>query len=205
MRWLVIAAIAACSSFGVYAAEPVADEATVPVGSTAFSAEAAVVVTPVPMPASVIEVLNPSNPAPKLRSARKLNLAKKKPFPNILLTRTERHQLALLTEKPKPGDLLRREYQDKENGQSGYGELVLHRFFNRPKLATESENEADNADDSELSETVRLRLFLARMKAVEAHAMTQVSDTGDDLSDAIRQRLQEARLKAVQAHQKKFG
>lgn len=203
MRWLVIAALAACSSFGAYASEPLADEATAPVSAAALSAEAAVVVTPVPMPASVIEVLNLSNPAPKLRSARKLNLAKKKPFPNILLTRTERHQLALLTEKPKPGELLRREYQHKENGESGYGELVLHRFFSRPRLATEPENEAN--DDPELSETVRLRLFLARMKAVEAHAMTQVSDTGDVLSDAIKQRLQEARLKAVEAHQKKFG
>jgi len=43
------------------------------------------------------------------------------------------------------------------------------------------------------------------MKAVEAHALSQVADTDDDLSDTIKLRLTNARMKAVQAHQKKFS
>lgn len=170
---------------------------------------ASVVITPVPMPASVVEVLQPINRSGKLRSAKKLNLAKKKQFPTILLSRTERHQLALLAAKPKPGDPPRRKYFDDENGEADYSELVLHRSYSRPKLATESENaqdnEADDALDPQISETVRLRLFLARMKALEAHALAQVPDTDDDLSDTVKQRLQTARQRAIAAHQKKFG
>ena len=83
--------------------------------------------------------------------------------------------------------------------------LVLHRSYSRPRLATEAEEESDDALDPQLSETVRLRLFLARMKAVEAHALAQVNDTDDDLPAAVKERLQMARQKAVQAHQKKFS
>lgn len=205
VRWLVIAAIAACSSLGVYAAEPLADEATVAAEVPAPYADAAVVITPVPMPASVIEVLQPINRSSKLRSAKKLNLAKKESFPATLLSRTERHQLALLSARAKPGDPPRRKYFNDENGEAGYDELVLHRSYSRPRLATEAEEESDDALDPQLSKTVRLRLFLARMKAVEAHALAQVNDTDDDLPAAVKERLQMARQKAVQAHQKKFS
>lgn len=206
MRRFLIAAMAAFYSLGVYASEPPADAAAVVGDTPAPYAEASVVITPVPMPASVVEVLQPINRSGKLRSARKANLAKKQAFPTILLSRTERHQLALLSQKLKPGDFPPRKYVDDENDDDDYFELVLHRSYNRPRLATdEPEDETDKVLDPPLSESVKLRLFLARMKAVEAHALAQVTDTGDDLSDAVKQRLQMARQKAVQAHQKRFS
>ena len=47
--------------------------------------------------------------------------------------------------------------------------------------------------------------MLARLKAVEAHALSQVPDTDEALPDSVLLRLKEARLKAVEAHQRKFG
>jgi hypothetical protein len=61
-------------------------------------------------------------------------------------------------------------------------------------------------DDSQgLSEHVRFRLLMARLKAVEAHALNQVQDDGEALSESVQLRLKQARLKAVAAHQQKFA
>lgn len=170
--------------------------------------EAGVIITPVPLPASVIEVLKPIERAAKLRPGKKPGLAKQKSFPNILLSRTERHQFALLAAAAaKSGNLsasLHRFLHD-ENNESGYDELVLQRFYSRPRLASEPTDEAEPADADDLSAAVKLRLLLARLKAVEAHALAQVADPGDDLPDAIRQRLAAARQKAVEAHRRKFS
>jgi hypothetical protein len=100
--------------------------------------------------------------------------------------------------------MLRRFLHD-ENNESGYDELVLQRFYSRPKLASEPDTEDEGADTDDLSETVKLRLMFARLKAVEAHALAQVADPGDDLPEAIRQRLANARELAVVAHRRKFS
>lgn len=168
--------------------------------------EAGVVITPVPMPASVIEVLRPLGKAPKLSQGKRPSLAKQKPFPPILLSRTERHQLALLVASTESGNATLRRFLHDENNDFGYDELVLQRFYSRPRLVSEPDEDEDSADiGDDLSATVRLRLLFARLKAVEAHALAQVTDTGDDLSPSVRQRLAEARQKAVAAHHRKFG
>jgi hypothetical protein len=72
---------------------------------------------------------------------------------------------------------------------------------------------ASDQDDEEdlfaIPETVKLRLYLARMKAVEALALARSADQptagDDDLPDTVTQRLLQARMKAVEAHQKKFS
>jgi hypothetical protein len=168
-------------------------------------ADAGVVITPVPLPASVIEVLKPIGKAPKLRSAKKPGLAKPKAFPPILLSRTERHQLALFVASAESDNGMLRRFLHDENNESGYDELVLQRFYSRPKLASEPDTEDEGADTDDLSETVKLRLMFARLKAVEAHALAQVADPGDDLPEAIRQRLANARELAVVAHRRKFS
>jgi hypothetical protein len=206
VRWLVIAAIAVSSSFAVHASEPQAETAVLAGDIDAPYGETSVIITPVPMPASVIEVLQPINRGAKLRSAKKPILAKQKHFPTILLSRTERHQLALLSAKPKTGDQPLHKYVDDENDDDDYSELVLHRSYSRPRLTTEEhEDDADEPHGLPISENARLRLFLARMKAVEAHALAQAGDSDEPLSDTVLQRLQAARQKAVEAHQKKFG
>jgi hypothetical protein len=205
LHLIVIAALAVLSSFSVVASEPVIDEAPVTAEVVALSSVSSVVVTPVPMPASVIEVVATAKPVGKLRSTKKSKLTKSGPLPKMMLSRTERHQMALLAPKPKNGDQAVRKQLHDQNGETGYDELVLHRSFNRPKLVNEIEDDEGTPDTAELSGTIKLRLLMARMKAVEAHALSQVGDTDDDLSDTIKLRLTNARMKAVQAHQKKFS
>ncbi len=204
LHLIVVAALAALSSFGVVASEPVIDEAPLTAEVVALSTDSSVVVTPVPMPASVIEVVATAKPVVKLRSAKRSKLTKSRPLPKMMLSRTERHQMALLAPKPKNGDQAVRKQLHDQNGETGYDELVLHRSFSRPKLVNEIEDDEGTPDAAELSGTIKLRLFMARMKAVEAHALSQVADTDDDLSDTIKLRLTNARMKAVQAHQKRF-
>ena len=170
MRWLVLAAVAALSSLSVIAAEPVAEEA--PAAVEALAADVAVIVTPIPMPAQVTELLDArANPA-KALADKKVKVADRKPLPKILLSRTERQRIALAkaAAPAKAGDPPLRKILRDEEGDGGYEDLPLHRSFSRPRVAP-----ADAGDDADavaaLSDGVKLRLLLARMKAVEAHAL----------------------------------
>lgn len=113
--------------------------------------------------------------------------------------------MALLAPKPKNGEQAVPKHLDGQNGETGYDELALHGPYSRPRLVSESEDDEDTPDAVQLSGPIKLRLFIARMRAVEAHALAQVADTDDDLSDTIKLRLANARMIAVQAHQKKFS
>jgi hypothetical protein len=174
----------------------------------------AVIVTPIPMPAAVTQLLQPANPVAKALSAGKAKAAQKKPLPTIMLSRTERQQFALAKASAKPakalGDLsVRKQFRD-EDSQGGYDDIPLHRSFSRPRLAEDDSYDTDGIDDIDaLPGHVRLRLYLARMKAVEAHALARAAAQADDagilLPAGISERLAEARLKAVAAHRAKFG
>jgi hypothetical protein len=204
VRWLLVAVVATFSSLGAYASEPAAGEATSIVEASS-GADAGVTVTPIPMPEPVTQLLQPVNPVAKLRSAKKPKLAKKESFPKSMLSRTERHQMALLLPSSSATGQPSRKHLHDEHGEAGYDELALHSFFNRPKVVSEPADSED-ADASDLSEAIKLRLFLARAKAVQAHTLAKVADDLDDkLSEAVKLRLLLARTKAVQAHQKKFS
>ena len=208
MRWLVLAAVAALSSLSVIAAEPVAEEA--PAAVEALAADVAVIVTPIPMPAQVTELLGArANPA-KALADKKVRVADRKPLPKILLSRTERQRIALAkaAAPAKAGDPPLRKILRDEEGDGGYEDLPLHRSFSRPRVAP-----ADAGDDADavaaLSDGVKLRLLLARMKAVEAHALTWAVDqpgvADEPLSEAVQTRLSLARMKAVAAHHSRFS
>lgn len=208
MRWLVLAAVAALSSLSVIAAEPVAEEA--PAAVEALAADVAVIVTPIPMPAQVTELLDArANPA-KALADKKVKVADRKPLPKILLSRTERQRIALAkaAAPAKAGDPPLRKILRDEEGDGGYEDLPLHRSFSRPRVAP-----ADAGDDADavaaLSDGVKLRLLLARMKAVEAHALTWAVDqpgvADEPLSEAVQTRLSLARMKAVAAHRSRFS
>jgi hypothetical protein len=201
VRWLLIAALAVLSSSSVNASEQITDEAAVPIEFATPVSDIGVIVTPIPIPEAVIEILKPANQSVKLRSAKTLKVAKKKSFPKTLLSRSERQQMALLNTGPKNNRQAVHNHLHDENGESGYDELALHQFYNRPKINAESD---DDADAAELSDAVKLRLLLARAKAVEALVLAQVEDQGDDLPEGIKLRLLMARLKAVKAHEEKF-
>lgn len=207
MRWLVLAAVAALSSLSVIAAEPVAEEA--PAAVEALAADVAVIVTPIPMPAQVTELLGArANPA-KALADKKVKVADRKPLPKILLSRTERQRIALAkaAAPAKAGDPPLRKILRDEEGDGGYEDLPLHRSFSRPRVAP-----ADADDDdavAALSDGVKLRLLLARMKAVEAHALAWAVDqpgvADEPLSEAVQTRLSLARMKAVAAHRSRFS
>ena len=208
MRWLVLAAVAALSSLSVIAAEPVAEEA--PAAVEALATDVAVIVTPIPMPAQVTELLDArANPA-KALADKKVRVADRKPLPKILLSRTERQRIALAkaAAPAKAGDPPLRKILRDEEGDGGYEDLPLHRSFSRPRVAP-----ADAGDDADavaaLSDGVKLRLLLARMKAVEAHALAWTVDqpgvADEPLSEAVQTRLSLARMKAVAAHRSRFS
>ena len=177
-------------------------------GSPVALVDPAVTVTPIPMPALVVELPSGGNSAPKLRPVKKAKLEKKRAVPPTMLSRTERHQMALLAPKPKNGDVARDTVDDDNDDVPSVADLTLHRSFHRPKIASQDSDE-EEGDDVGISDAAKLRLFLARMKAVEAHAvqtaMAQDDVAAEELSETVRLRLLLARTRAVAAHEKKFS
>jgi len=201
------AVVAALTSLLVNAAEPVAVEAPA-AEAAAVVAEQAVTVTPVPMPVPVTELRVASARVAEIRPAKQAKAPKNKGIAKSLLSRTERHQVALLAAKPVTGASLLRDLVNDGDGEYGADDLVLHRSFSRPKVVEVADQDGED-DLFTIPETVKLRLYLARMKAVEALVLARAADDpaagDDDLPDAVRQRLLLARTKAVQAHRKKFS
>jgi hypothetical protein len=211
---LVFSAFIALSSSGVTLAEPIvadiaAQEAAVPhtIG------DPAVTVSPVPMPAKVTVLMKELKASPEMQASRKLKAGKKttalsaQPVAKSLLSRTERKQMALLAAAPQAGGPLPWHLFDDEDTRYGAEDLDFHRSFSRPQVVKVAGQEDEN-DDPSISESVKLRLFVARMKALEAHKLASAAAQADDgqaLSDEVRLRLFLARAKAVEAHQKKFS
>lgn len=205
VRWLAIAAIAALSSLGVNAAEPVAVEAAAAEAVVALAPQDPVV-TPIPMPAQVTVLIENLNTGSKLKPARKVKVAKPQTLPKSMLSRTERHQMAILAAAPKADSGFLRDLFDDEDGGSGAEDIDLHRSFSRPQVAKALDADADD-EALAVSPETSIRLLLARMKAVEARVLAEAADRMNDqlLSDAVMRRLHLARTKAVEAHQKKFS
>ena len=197
IRWMLVAAFAAFSPLEIFALEAMADES-----SSVVDAEvvAGVTISAIPAPIPVIEVLQLDGAG----SGKKQRLAKKKVSPVMMLSRTERRQVQILVadSDSKNNSLPGHSYHPNDDFEGGPDDLDFHRSYSRPRLIVD----ADEVDDGvPLSPTVRLRLLMARLKALEAHALSQVPDSGEDISPAVLDRLKAARLKAVQAHQNKFS
>ena len=203
----MVAALTALTSLMVNAAEPVAFEA--PAADVAAAvADQAVMVTPVPMPVPVTELRVDAARATEVRPTRQSKSAKTRSIEKSMLSRTERHQVALLSAKPATGTSVLRTLVNDGDDEYAAEDLVLHRSFSRPKLVKASDQDDDD-DLLVIPETVKLRLYLARMKAVEALALARAADKptagDDDLPDTVKQRLLLTCTRAVQAHQKKFS
>ena len=207
VRRLMVAALAALTSLVVNAAEPVAVEAPA-ADVAAVVADQAVTVTPVPMPVRVTELRVDAARATEVRSTRQSKSAKTRSIEKSMLSRTERHQVALLSAKPATGTSVLLTLVNDGDEEYTADDLALHRSFNRPKVVKVTDQD-DEDDLLAIPETVKLRLYLARMKAVEALVLARVADQptagDDDLPDTVKQRLLLTRTRAVQAHQKKFS
>ncbi|QKV56609.1 MAG: hypothetical protein HT580_04685 [Dechloromonas sp.] len=200
MRWLVFAAATVFCSSGMLGSSPVSAQS--PVNDAAV--EQSVVVTPIPMPAQVTELS-----ASVMRPAKKVKVAAKSVASpaKSMLSRTERHQVALLTSKSSGESRLLHDLSDNDDDAPGLDDLDMHRSFARPRVAKLVDQDRDDEAQG-FSPAVKLRLLLARMRAVEVHAMVwpeHAADGGDALSDSVSQRLAEARAKAVQAHRDRFA
>jgi hypothetical protein len=75
------------------------------------------------------------------------------------LPRTKRQLLQLSQQHQLPSDI------EGDEGQDEYEDQDLHRGFNRPRL---DKTEFDD-DDEELSDYVKIRLLVARMKALQKY------------------------------------
>lgn len=206
MRWLMAAVVAALTSFLVNAAEPVAVEAPA-ADAAAVVAEHAVTVTPVPMPVPVTELRVATARVAEVRPARQAKAPTTKSIAKSLLSRTQRHQVALLSSKPVAGATVVHTLVNDGDDEYDSENLDLHRSFSRPKVVKVGDQDDD--DLFAITDAVKLRLYLARMKAVEAHVLARAADDpaagDDDLPDTVTQRLLLARTMAVQAHRKKFS
>ena len=207
MRRLFAVAVATLFSLSVQASDQTSDDAVSFVDAAATHAD--VTITPIPMPAQVTELLGPLNPAAKLSAAKKVKQAKKAAIPATLLSRTERQQLALVKKARNadgnPARSTERNAEQNDEGHSDYDDLALHQFYSRPRLVKDTDQDDGDTAAIAISETARVRLLMARLKALEAHALAQVQDHGEELPGAVMDRLQAARLRAVEAHQKKFA
>jgi len=172
VRSFVVVAILALSSLGVIASQDavVTNDTAAELASPAVVTDTVVTVSPIPMPARVTELLHEVSATKEIRQAKKLKVAKKKSLPTAMFSRTERHQMALLAASQKTEGALVADFFNDEDFESGIDKLDLHRSFSRPKVMELADQDEECADDGEdLSEAIKLRLFLARMKAVRAH------------------------------------
>jgi hypothetical protein len=204
--FVVLTSLAAMSA---HAWEPSTDDSH-PEGTFAQPpyAEALVTIAPVPMPAMVTELTSysPRNTRVQARTAKAAKVAKAK----SMLSRTAREQMALASTTTKADDRERLDASDDEDDDSGIDDQDLHRSFSQPKVAKRLD-QADEDDNAviDLPEHVKLRLLMARAKAVDAYILSQAGKASnaadEDLSDTVKLRLLMARARAVKAHTDKFG
>jgi hypothetical protein len=204
VRWIAIALAAALVSGAGNAAEPEvtpvpAAEVVTTVVDYAQAARTASDIAQVTAPSPVSEITPEKSP----------KLEKKGAIKKSILSRTARSQISLLSTKATPELTASFKFIDDDNDDDGADDLDLHRSFSRPKLAGSDDQDDDQAAHLPISETAKLRLFMARMKAVEAHKMASLSALDEhasgDVSEVVKLRLLIARTKAVQAHERKFS
>lgn len=203
VRSLFVAVVAALALAGVHAAEQVAESMPVPEVVAPVMVYDLAPVTP----AGGIRKNDERRVVAEIRSVDKPKLAKKLVPSKSMLSRTARSQMALLASKPQQETAISLNLFDSQDDDTGADDLDLHRSFSRPRLA--QSNDQDDGNDAGVSDYVKLRLFMARMKAIEVHKMAEVAaqhdDGADALSDSVKIRLAMARMKAIQAHEKKFS
>lgn len=235
MRWIVLATVAALASAGVDAADPgmaplpapvpIAEPepvvtvtvipaqeresnvvATVNLTTTATTfPELAAMAHPITGSASEAALSPPANLYSEVRPPKKLTSRKVNKLNRALFSRTARHQMALLASTRKTKEATLAGLFNNDDAESGADAIDIQTFYKRPKLV----RAADQDGNSQISDKVKLRLFIARMRAVEAHRMahfaTQQDDADEEMSDAIKLRLFLARMSAVDAHRRKFS
>jgi hypothetical protein len=210
VRKLLIVLMTSLAAMGVHAWEPTTADVQ-PENMTALepNADVSVTIAAIPMPAQVVELARYSPRKNGLGQSKKVKAAKVA-IAKSMLSRSARQQIAIASTSSKPDDKARLLASENEDAGTGFDMLDLHRSFSQPRVA----KVADQADDddeavSDLPDHIKLRLLMARTKAVEAHILNQVGKASGaeetELSDTVKLRLYLARARAVKAHSEKYG
>ena len=210
MRKLLIVLMTSLAAMGVHAWEPTTADVQ-PENMTAQESYADVLVTigAVPVPAPVIELARYSPKKNGLGQTKKVKAAKVA-IAKSMLSRSARQQIAIASTSSKTDDKARLLASENEDAGTGIDMLDLHRSFSQPRVAKVAD-QADDEDEaaSDLPDYIKLRLLMARTKAVEAHILNQVGKASDaeetELSDTVKLRLYLARARAVKVHSEKYG
>jgi len=168
---------------------------------------ALVTIGSVPAPASVIELARYSSEGTGIRPTNKPKLAKV--VTKSVLSRSAREQMVLASTTGKPFDRAASIAANDEDDDEGLDDQDLHRSYRQPQLAKLADQVADGDEAAiDLPEHVKLRLWMARTKAVEAHALNQLSKAEGPadaaLSETVKLRLFLGRARALKAHSEKF-
>jgi len=198
------------AAMGVHAWEPTTADVQ-PENMTALepSADVSVTIAAIPMPAQVVELARYSPRKNGLGQSKKVKAAKVA-IAKSMLSRSARQQIAIASTSSKPDDKARLLASENEDSGTGFDMLDLHRSFSQPRVAKVAD-QADDEDEavSDLPDYIKLRLLMARTKAVEAHILNQVGKASDaeetELSDTVKLRLYLARARAVKARSEKYG
>ena len=170
MRCFVFASVVALSFIGINATAQEGSEgvASPPLSSTFITADisSTVTITPIAVPPPIIEHINEVSFKPEKQAAKKPKVAPKA-LSKSLFSRSERQQMALVATKPSHREPLDFPLFDGEEGDSSADEIDMHRSFSRPQVS--KVDDRDEEEDPLIHDGVKLRLFLARMKAVQAH------------------------------------
>jgi len=199
---------------GVHAWEPMSGDMQQfqeePLQQQQPSTEAIVTITPVPTQAMVVELTSYAPKPTSIRQAKKAKAAKVAGAKSML-SRSAREQIVLANSAAKQDDQAGLIASDSDDEESSLDDLDLHRSFSKPKVARSFDQADEDEDDAglDLPGHIKLRLLLARIKAVDAFNLNQASkasgNADDGLSDAVKLRLQIARAQAVKLHAEKFG
>ena len=210
MRKLLIVLMTSLAAMGVHAWEPTTADVQ-PENMTVLepNADVSVTIAAIPMPAQVVELARYSPRKNGLGQTKKVKAAKVA-IAKSMLSRSARQQIARASTSSKPDDKARLLASENEDSGTGFDMLDLHRSFSQPRVAKLAD-QADEDDESlsNLPEHIKLRLLMARTKAVEAHILNQVGKASDaeetELSDTVKLRLYLARARAVKVHSEKYG
>lgn len=197
---------------GVHAWEPMSGDMQQfqeePLQQQLPSTEAIVTITPVPTQAMVVELTSYAPKPTSIRQAKKAKAAKVAGAKSML-SRSAREQIVLANSAAKQDEPTGLIASDSDDEESSLDDLDLHRSFSKPRVARSFDQMDEDDASTELPGHIKLRLLLARIKAVDAFNLNQASkasgNADDGLSDAVKLRLQSARAQAVKLHAEKFG
>jgi len=208
VRKFLLIVLTALTATRALAGEPSTDDSH-PEGTFAQLpyAEALVTTAPVPMPARVTELTSysPRNVSGQASKAKAAKVAKVK----SMLSRSARGQMALASTAAKADDHRQLDASDDEDNGSGTDSQDLHRSFSQPEVVKKFDLIDSDDNAIELADHVKLRLLMARTKAVDAYILSQAGKSAnsaeESLSDTVKLRLLMARTRAVKVHTDKFG